>query len=112
MPKAPAAEGPHKVAFWKDVYPILEQSCLSCHGLNKQLGGFRADRREDFFGKDGSTPLVVPGRSAESPLIAIVSGLRKDMPRADVHRLPAKQVALLRAWIEAGAPWPERTDQE
>jgi len=101
-----------KVVFWKDIYPILERSCLSCHGPKKQRGDFRVDRKEDFFGKGGSTPVVVPGKSAESPLIALVSGLRKDVPRADVHQLPATQVAVLRAWIDAGAPWPERSGEK
>jgi hypothetical protein len=109
--ETPTGDG-KKVVLWKDVYPILERSCLSCHGPNKQRGDFRVDRREDFFGKGGSTPLVVPGKSAESPLLAIVSGLRKDMPRADVHQLPAAQVAILRTWIDAGAPWPERPGHE
>ena len=85
--------------------PILSRA-------EKRRGDFRVDRREDLFGKGGSTPLVVPGKSAESPLFAIVSGSRKDMPRADVHQLPAAQVAILRAWIDAGAPWPERPDHE
>jgi hypothetical protein len=105
---------PHgqKVVFWTDVYPILERSCLACHGPKKQRGDFRVDRREDYFGKGGGTPLVVPGKSADSPLIAIVSGSRKDMSRADAHQLPVRQVALLRAWIDAGAPWPERSGQQ
>jgi len=111
IPLTPTADG-QKVVFWKDVYPILERSCLSCHGPKKQRGDFRVDRREEFFGKGGSTPLVVPGKSAESPLLALVSGLRKDMPRADVHQLPAAQVAIVRAWIDAGAPWPERPGHE
>jgi hypothetical protein len=111
IPETPTADG-EKIVFWRDVYPILERSCLSCHGPKKQRGDFRVDRREDFFGKGGSTPLVVPGQSAESPLIAIVSGSRKDLPRADVHQLPAAQVAILSAWIDAGAPWPERSGQE
>ena len=89
------------------MYPILEQSCLSCHGPKKQRGGFRADRKEDFFGKGGSPPLVVPGNSGQSPLIAIVSG-KKDIARPDVHRLAAEQVEILRAWIDAGAAWPDR----
>jgi hypothetical protein len=101
-----------KLDFWRDVYPILERSCLRCHGPNKQRGDFRVDRREDFFGKGGSSPLVVPGNSAESPLIAIVSGLRKDVPRADVHCLPAQKIALLRAWVDVGAPWPDRCEKE
>ncbi len=111
IPEPPTAYG-SKVGFRDDVYPILERSCLSCHGPKKQRGDFRVDRMEDFFGKGGGTPLVVPGKSAESPLIAIVSGSRKDMPRADVHQLPAAQVSILRAWIDAGAPWPERSGQE
>jgi hypothetical protein len=96
------------VEFWKDVYPLLEKACLSCHGPNRQRGGFRVDRREDFFGTDGKAALVVPGNSAQSPLIAIVSGHNKDMPRPDVHRLPTKDTVLLKAWIDAGAEWPER----
>jgi hypothetical protein len=112
MPATPTTGAPPDVAFWKDVYPILERSCLSCHGPKKQRGDFRVDVRDDFFGKGGSPPLVVPGKSDDSALVAIVSGLRKDMPRPDVHQLPAKDVALLRAWIDAGAPWPERSGQE
>lgn len=106
----PTPNGQPEVAFWKDVYPVLERSCLSCHGPNRQRGGFRVDRKEDVLGTGGGTPLVVPGRSAESRLIATVSGQEKDIPMPDVHRLPDAKVALLRAWIDAGAPWPERTD--
>jgi hypothetical protein len=93
-------------AFWQDVYPILEKACLSCHGPNKQRGHFRVDRREDFFGKAGKPALVVPGASVRSPLIAIVSGQRKDLLRPELHQLPESTVAVLSAWIEAGAEWP------
>jgi hypothetical protein len=95
------------VAFWKDVYPVLERNCLRCHGPKRQRGSFRVDRREDFFGKGGSEQQVVPGDSGRSPLIAIVAGLRPDMARADAHKLPKREVNLLRAWIDAGAVWPE-----
>ena len=94
------------VTFWRDVYPIFEKSCLSCHGPRKQLGGFRVDRKEDFF--EGITPFVVPGNSEDSPLIAILSGERKDMARADVHRLPKEELAIVTAWIDEGAEWPDR----
>jgi len=102
-----ATTSPANVEFWTGVYPLLEHSCLSCHGPSKQSGGFRIDRKADFFRKD-EVPLIVPGDSATSPLIAIVSGKRKDIPRQDVHRLSDEHVRLLRAWIDAGAAWPER----
>jgi hypothetical protein len=65
------------------------------------------DQREDFFGKSGKPPLVIPGKSEDSPLIAIVSG-KRDIARPDVHWLPNDQVEILRAWIDAGAAWSER----
>jgi hypothetical protein len=102
---APSPETTPPVEFWKDVYPVLEESCLACHGPRTQRGGFRVDRPEDFFGTAGKPALVVPGQSAQSPLIAIVSGLKKDIPRLNVHRLPEKDVAVLKAWIDAGAEW-------
>lgn len=95
---------PSAVSFRKDVYPILERACLSCHGPDRQSGGFRVDRREDFFRPAGTGPLVLRGRSSESPLIAIVSGARHDLPRPDRHRLSASEVLVLKKWIDAGAP--------
>jgi mono/diheme cytochrome c family protein len=91
------------VKTWKDVYPIFENNCLSCHGPQKQLANFRVDRREGFFGSNESPPLILPGQSAISPLIAIVSGTKKDMPVANRHKLPERDVALLKAWIDSGA---------
>jgi hypothetical protein len=108
---APAAARPDErpaVAFWAEVYPVLEQSCVPCHGPQRQAGGFRADRRADYFGTAGRAALVLPGNSAASPLIAIVSGQRPDIPKPGAHRLPKPVVARLRAWIDAGADWPER----
>ena len=92
------------VEFWNDVYPIFENNCLSCHGPQKQLANFRVDRREDFFGSSGrDRPLILPGQSAISPLIAIVSGTKKDMPLADIHKLSDQDVVKLKAWIDSGA---------
>jgi hypothetical protein len=90
--------------YWRDVYPVLERRCSSCHGPRKQISNFRVDRRKAFF--EGVTPLIVPGDSAGSPLLEIISGNRT---RADVHRLPPKELAAVRSWIDAGADWPAPT---
>jgi hypothetical protein len=96
-----------QIDFWKDVYPIFKNSCLSCHGPQRARGDFRADRREDFFGGGGREPLVLAGKSAESPILAIISGKRPNMPMAKSHKLPERDIAVLTVWIDAGAPWPE-----
>ncbi len=98
------------VEFWKDVYPIFENNCLSCHGPQKQLANFRVDRSEDFFGDNGRPALVIQRQSVISPLIAIVSGTKKDMPMAEMHKLPEQNVILLKAWIDSGAEWSIKTD--
>jgi len=103
----PASKGP--IAFWRDVYPILDRACVSCHGPRRQRGDFRADRPGDYLTPRQGKPLVIPGNSAASPLIAILSG-KQNIARPDVHRLSAAEVEILRAWIDAGAPWPERPE--
>ena len=100
------------VEFWKDIYPIFENNCLSCHGPQKQFANFRIDRREDFFGSNGRTPLILTKQSAISPLIAIVSGTRKDMSMAEIHKLSDQDILKLRKWIDLGAEWPLKMDAE
>ena len=34
------------VDFVKEVKPLLEMQCLSCHGPKKQMGGLRLDNAE------------------------------------------------------------------
>lgn len=102
--------GQDSVTFWHDVYPIFENNCLPCHGPQKQLANFRVDRSEDFFGSNGRDPLILSKQSAISPLIKIVSGTKKDMPMANVHKLSEQGVVILKAWIDSGAEWTEKTD--
>lgn len=100
-----------KVSFSQDISAIFERACLDCHGPQRAAAGFRVDRQQDFFSKTDGGPLVIPGKSSDSPLIAIVSGRRSDLPRPDRHRLPAADVAVLRTWIDGGAEWPVEEDR-
>ncbi|MCK6511179.1 DUF4405 domain-containing protein [Myxococcota bacterium] len=102
VPAAPPIE------YWKDVYPRLASACLRCHGPNKTRGGFRLDRREDYFGSNENAALVLPRNSAQSPLLSIVKGERPSMAAAEAHKLPPRDIDLLRAWIDAGALWSQR----
>src|SRR5437899_375697 len=36
----------NKVDFAKDIQPILEQTCIKCHGPEKQKGKLRLDSKE------------------------------------------------------------------
>lgn len=94
------------IRFEQDVKPILEVSCVKCHGRGKVRGGFQMDTRESFLKPADSGPAVVVGKSAESYLIELVSGLNPDsvMPEKG-SKLTSEQVGVLRAWIDQGLVW-------
>ena len=100
----PPATGP--VEFHRQIQPILEASCIKCHGRGRTKGGFKIDTREALLAGGDSGPVVISGKSAESLLIELVSGVDPEnvMPQKG-SRLKPEQVGLLRAWIDQGLPW-------
>src|SRR5437879_8202306 len=63
-----------KVDFARDIQPIFTKRCFECHGPDTQKSKLRLDRKADAVrgGKSGK-PLLVPGKSAQSELIARVT---------------------------------------
>jgi mono/diheme cytochrome c family protein len=104
-----------RIEFGQDVQPIFAKHCYSCHGPDKQKNDFRLDVKEKALAGGESGVALIPGKSAESPLIHFVAGLVPDkvMPQKG-ERLTAEQIGVLRAWIDQGADWPaqfsSRTD--
>ena len=100
----------NRVSFARDIKPILESSCLRCHGAEKPRSEFRLDNRADAI-KGGDQGMdILPGNSARSPLIHYTAYLVEDMEMPPVgkgQQLTADQVSLLRAWIDQGAIWDE-----
>ena len=64
----PAAER-QGLTYAKDIRPLLETSCLRCHGEQRPKGGLQLNSRENVLkgGEDG--PVVVPGDSKKSLLV-------------------------------------------
>src|SRR6266850_406324 len=96
----------HKIDFSKEIKPIFEASCIKCHARGKDKGGLRIDTRDTFLKGGDSGPVVVPGKSADSLLIALVQGFDPDsvMPKKG-SRLTPEQIGVLRAWLDQGAEW-------
>jgi hypothetical protein len=110
---APAASPPD---FVRDIRPLLDRSCAGCHSGEEAKSGLRLDiRAEAFRGGDGHGAAIVPGKAAESVLVRFARGDEPEMqmPPADanVPALSPEEVAILAAWIDAGAPWPEGIDR-
>ncbi len=105
---ASAAETP-RADFERDVLPLLKERCFTCHDGHKHISGLRLDvKARALKGGESGKPAVVPGDSAKSELIRRVTSSDDAvaMPFKDEH-LSAAQVQTLRAWIDAGAAWPD-----
>jgi hypothetical protein len=97
------------VDFVREVRPLLEKHCFSCHGPEKQKSGYRLDVREiALTGGETHAPNIVPGKPGNSPLLRFVSGEDAEMrmpPKGDL--LSGEERRVLEAWVAAGAVWPE-----
>ena len=88
--------------------PILSDNCFKCHGpdANARKAKLRLDRKESTLRE--KDPIIIPGKSAESELIARIFSSDPDehMPPAESKlNLTAVQKATLKAWVDAGAKW-------
>lgn len=108
--KLPPPAAKKDLTYVKDIKPILENSCLNCHGAEKPKSKYRVDSREAMIkGGDSGDPAIVVGKSDKSPLIHYSADLVVDMempPTDKREKYPAwtkEQIALVRAWIDQGA---------
>ncbi len=99
----PGTAAQQKVDFVRDIQPIFAASCAGCHGAKKQAAGLRLDSKKIALSK-----VILPGKAAESLLYQRVAGVTDQarMPMGG-KPLPPEQIALIKAWIDAGAEWPE-----
>jgi hypothetical protein len=108
-----AAQEP--VDYLRDVKPILQERCFACHGALKQKGRLRLDTAAAARrgGKNG--PAFVPGQPDKSLLLERItaSEASERMP-PEGKPLTGAQIALLRRWIQQGAPSPiaERAEDD
>ena len=92
---------------------LFQKHCLDCHNAKDAEGQLILESYDLLMkgGEDGV--VVVPGKSAESILVKSVEGSfekdgkRKIMPPgAKRKKLDSDEIALIKAWIDAGAKGP------
>ncbi|HEX6435997.1 MAG TPA: DUF1549 domain-containing protein, partial [Candidatus Binatia bacterium] len=70
------------------------------------MSSLRLDSRDGLIKGGAKGPAIVSGNSAQSRLIQMVAhAAQPSMPPG--KKLPDDDIAALRAWIDAGAPWPK-----
>ena len=105
-----------EVEFVRDVKPILEHNCVSCHRADNDKGGIRLDTKAEAF---KSEDLIIPGNPDDSSLywtttlpqddelfMPPIKNEDKDYPLTDAEK------KILFTWIKEGAKWPEEEKLE
>jgi mono/diheme cytochrome c family protein len=90
-------------SYTKDVKPFLKTYCLECHGGRETKKGISVDSYAALM-KAGRGRLVVPENPEKSRLVLVMTGGGKQMPPRKFGKQPTRdEIALIKAWIAAGA---------
>jgi hypothetical protein len=101
--------GSDRVVFSRDIRPIFNQNCVSCHGGVRQKNNVSFIFREEALGvgKSGHRT-IVPGDPDSSELMArLVATDAEDRMPYHAPALTSQQVELIRRWIKQGAQWDD-----
>ena len=88
--------------YGREIRPLLLARCVRCHGSRHQHGGLRLDSVAAILRGNGG-PAVVPGKSAQSVLLARIHS--QEMPE-EGPPLTAAEAEHFRRWIDEGAVAP------
>ncbi|MDX1983148.1 MAG: PSD1 and planctomycete cytochrome C domain-containing protein [Bryobacteraceae bacterium] len=90
------------VDFVREILPVFEKSCQSCHGAKAQLGSLRLDS------KKLAAKAITPGNASASTLYQRIAGIG-DQARMPMGGKPldAAVITRIKTWIDQGAAWPE-----
>jgi ankyrin repeat protein len=106
-----SAQEPPRVDFARDIQPIFRTQCVGCHGPSIHQNGFRLDRRTDAM-RGGTLAMIGPGNAEASRLFLRLTGSTMGSQMPPTGALKAEQIALIKAWIDQGAEWPDAVSGE
>ena len=100
------------IDFTRDIRPILSNHCYKCHGPDAKTrkAELRLDTKAGAFADRDATKPLIPGKPSQSELFRRITSKDADTrmpPKSEKLQLTARQIELLRLWIEQGAKWDE-----
>ena len=103
-----AVPAPSKLAYNRDIRPILAENCFPCHGPDSaaRKANLRLDRPADATLVREGRAAIVRGNPAASEMVRRISGTGPIMPPRSTHKqLTAKQILTLKRWVAEGAEY-------
>lgn len=97
---------PEDVKFYEtQVKPILDESCLKCHGGEKTKADFKVTSRGALL-RGGETGIAVNLDKPEaSLLLKMINYTDDDHQMPPKQKLPAEKIAIITDWVKKGLPW-------
>lgn len=89
------------VSFSADVLPILQKSCVNCHGGQRTSADLDLRTFAALMNGSEDGPVVIPGDAANSLLVTLSESGK--MPKRGAKLTP-EQIQVLKDWVNAGAP--------
>ena len=98
-----------EISYNRDIRPIINTKCISCHGGVKQSGGFSLLFEEEAKAlTESGIPAIVPGNSKKSEMVRRLTHSDPEMRMPlDRNPLTEKEIQLIADWIDQGAKWEE-----
>ena len=96
-------------SFKNDVFPILRDNCLACHSAQAKMGQLVMEDYDGLMTGGKSGKPIVAGDSDASLLIRMLDGRAQPKMPLGGGDLPPQNLAVLKAWIDAGAKGEEVT---
>lgn len=96
-----------EVDYSREVKPILNKHCISCHGGVKKSGGFSLLFEEEAFAAtESGQPAIIPGDAGHSEFIRRLTSDDPDerMPY-NAPPLAKEEIDILKRWVKQGAKW-------
>ena len=105
---AAVSSGAAPVDYVREIKPLLQSSCVKCHGATTQKGKLKLDTAAGALRGGETGAAFVPGKSSDSLLIQTIEGAHADIPKMPYKRPPLDpaQIARLKRWIDEGAKAP------
>jgi WD40 repeat protein len=102
-----AARAADKVDYDRDVLPILQTYCVSCHTADDPQGGLVMEAFEPLLRGGDSGAVLTPGAASSSRLWLMATGkLEPVMPPDGAKGPNPDELEILAAWIDQGAIGP------
>lgn len=99
---ARAADAPPS---YSQVHAVFAKHCLACHDAKEAEGGYVMDALASVLKGGDTGPAIVPGKSADSLLVKLIEQKKEPYmpPPKKAAKLSDAEIALVSAWIDAGA---------